>query len=388
METVELADSLHKKLNWLGMIAVCSLPGDPSPFQYANPKAIFSAGRLSEVIDVLAETQRLADANGWIAIGFVSYEAAPAFDGAFLVKAQATTTPLAYFCLYDPRERSIFKPESIDGLAGLQWKESISRNRYKEGIAHVKECIRAGETYQVNYTFRLYSEFKGDPDILFARMHRHQPTPYSLFLKTSDFAVNSVSPELFFHLEGNTIVCRPMKGTIHRGSTVESDAAQSKWLGGSEKNKAENVMIVDMIRNDLGRIARTGSVSVEKLFALEEYPTLWQMTSTVSAKTDVSVADIFRALFPCASITGAPKVRTMEIIRAIECSPRGIYTGALGYILPNRVARFSVAIRTAFVDRKAALLTLGVGGGIVYDSNEEAEYNEAMLKAEFLKRET
>ncbi|HQV63786.1 MAG TPA: chorismate-binding protein, partial [Anaerolineales bacterium] len=196
------------------------------------------------------------------------------------------------------------------------------------------------------------------------------------------------SPELFFKLDGNKIFSRPMKGTVKRGRTTTEDKELANWLHSSEKNRAENVMIVDMIRNDLGRIAKIGSVHVPELFTIEKYPTLLQMTSTVQARTDVSLDEIFSALFPCASITGAPKVSTMNIIAELETTPRRVYTGSIGYFSPNRKAQFSVAIRTAIIDRESSRAEYGVGGGIVWDSTSADEYSEALLKARVLTERT
>jgi para-aminobenzoate synthetase/4-amino-4-deoxychorismate lyase len=189
---------------------------------------------------------------------------------------------------------------------------------------------------------------------------------------------------LFFQLDDQTITCRPMKGTVKRGRTTFEDLEQSNWLKNSSKNRAENVMIVDMIRNDLGRIAKIGSVQVAELFQTERYPTLWQMTSTVSAQTHASVTDIFRGLFPCASITGAPKISTMKIIHDLEKTPRKIYTGSIGYLFPERKAKFNVAIRTALIDTGTRKAEYGLGGGIVWDSTSDDEYAEALLKARLL----
>jgi para-aminobenzoate synthetase/4-amino-4-deoxychorismate lyase len=189
---------------------------------------------------------------------------------------------------------------------------------------------------------------------------------------------------MFFQLDGNTIACRPMKGTAQRGRTTIEDHEQSEWLKNSEKNRAENVMIVDMIRNDLGKIADVGSVRVPHLFETERYPTLWQMTSTVTAKTNASLTEIFTALFPCGSITGAPKISTMKIITELEDSPRKLYTGTIGYISPRRKASFNVAIRTLLIDKQSQLAEYGVGGGVVWDSSSTDEYAEALLKAQIL----
>jgi para-aminobenzoate synthetase / 4-amino-4-deoxychorismate lyase len=218
---------------------------------------------------------------------------------------------------------------------------------------------------------------------LFTHLARSQ-NKYAAYLDIGDWAICSASHELFFDLDDDVITGRPMKGTVKRGRTTDEDTNISDWLRASTKNRAENVMIVDMIRNDIGRIAEVGSVHVPELFTIEKYPTLFQMTSTVKAKTKASVTEIFTALFPCASITGAPKVSTMNIIAELETSPRRIYCGSIGYIAPNRKARFNVAIRTALVDKQNSTAEFGLGGGIVWDSTSADEYGEALLKARVL----
>jgi para-aminobenzoate synthetase/4-amino-4-deoxychorismate lyase len=230
---------------------------------------------------------------------------------------------------------------------------------------------------------RLIADVAPDSVSLFLHLAQTQ-NKYAAFIETDDFAICSASPELFFELNGETIFSKPMKGTMKRGRTTKEDLHNLNWLRASEKNRAENVMIVDMLRNDLGKIAQSGSVHVPELFAIEKYSTLFQMTSTVQAKTNASVTKIFSALFPCASITGAPKVSTMKIIKELETSPRKIYTGSIGYISPNRQARFNVAIRTALIDKKNKTAEYGVGGGIVWDSEDKDEFEEALLKAKVL----
>ncbi|HEY5728986.1 MAG TPA: chorismate-binding protein, partial [Anaerolineales bacterium] len=227
------------------------------------------------------------------------------------------------------------------------------------------------------------TEFKTDPWNFFLHLAQTQNN-HAAYIDMGHYVIASASPELFFQLDGGTITCRPMKGTVKRGRITLEDKEKAEWLHNSEKNRAENVMIVDMIRNDLGHIAKIGSVHVPELFTTEKYPTLWQMTSTVRATTSTSITNIFKALFPCASITGAPKVSTMKIITDLETTPRKIYTGSIGYISPNRKALFNVAIRTALIDREEQTAEYGVGGGIVWDSTSTNEYAEALLKARVL----
>jgi para-aminobenzoate synthetase/4-amino-4-deoxychorismate lyase len=219
---------------------------------------------------------------------------------------------------------------------------------------------------------------------LFLDLAQAQEPAYAAYIDAGSHVVCSASPELFFELDGADLRSRPMKGTIGRGRTLIEDRTQAEWLYLSEKNRAENVMIVDMIRNDMGRVGQIGSVAVPRLFDVERYPTLWQMTSTVTCKTTASLAAIMAALFPCASITGAPKVSTMQIITELETRPRGVYTGCVGYMAPGRQARFNVAIRTVVVDRATGSAEFGVGGGIVWDSGSESEYGESLTKAQIL----
>ena len=248
--------------------------------------------------------------------------------------------------------------------AGLNdWQPSITAEEYAAVIGGLRDAIAAGETYQVNYTFRLRQPAPSDPWGLFEDLVAAQQAPYAAFVETADFALCSASPELFFQLEGQRIVSRPMKGTMARGRWYAEDQARARELAASEKDRAENAMIVDMMRNDLGRIARVGSVRVSDLFRVERYPTLWQMTSCVSAETSAGLAEIFAALFPCASITGAPKANTMRIIAESETEPRRIYTGSIGHLAPGRRARFNVAIRTVLVDKARREAEFGVGGG-------------------------
>jgi para-aminobenzoate synthetase/4-amino-4-deoxychorismate lyase len=265
-----------------------------------------------------------------------------------------------------------------------RWHPTLTRGEYARALCAIHEAIGAGEVYQVNYTFRLRAPFSGDLLPLFWQLYERQPVPYAAYLDTGAHAIASLSPELFFALDGERITTRPMKGTAPRGLTPADDLQQAERLTRCPKNRAENLMIVDMARNDLGRIARIGSVRVPRLFEAERYATLWQMTSTVVACTDAPLPEIFRALFPAASITGAPKIRATHVIHALERAPRGVYTGAIGVVLPDRHAQFNVAIRTLHYDKVAAQLTFGVGSGIVWDSEQVAEYEECLTKAQVL----
>lgn len=350
--------------------------------RFADPVDIVSVSALPDVVPTLGALEARVNADGLYAAGFISYDAAPAFDRALASRCDAET-PLLWFGLF--RAPAVIEvPATIRDAAPLGWAPSISRPGFDAAIARIKTHIADGDTYQVNYTFRLRATLDQSPWELFCELVQAQPTAHAAFIDTGRHAICSVSPELFFDLDGHTLTCRPMKGTARRGRFPDEDTARGEWLRTSEKNRAENVMIVDMIRNDIGRVADVGSVGVTDLFQVERYPTVWQMTSTVTGQTDASVADIIAALFPCASITGAPKARTTEIIAALETTPRGLYTGAIGVIAPHRRAHFSVAIRTVTIDTATHTAEYGVGGGVTWESEAGDEYDECLAKARVL----
>src|SRR5258706_3286431 len=364
---------------------------------FTKPHRVIQIDMINDVIPALHEIEDLIKINGWHAAGFLSYEAAPAFESALrderselIGKSSRSAAredfPLLWFGLYPP-PRVVSLPEPASPQPALSWLPTVDRNTYDSAIAQIKDQIADGRTYQVNYTMRLQADFNIDAWNFFLHLAQTQNN-HAAYIDTGRYVICSASPELFFQLDGETISCRPMKGTRPRGRTTLEDAEQARALREAKKDRAENIMIVDMIRNDLGRIARIGSVQANELFTVEKYPTLWQMTSTVTAKTDASLTEIFTALFPCASITGAPKVSTMRIISELETSPRKLYTGSIGHIAPARKATFNVAIRTVVIDRATQTAEYGVGGGIVWDSTSTDEYAEALLKARVLNEPT
>jgi para-aminobenzoate synthetase/4-amino-4-deoxychorismate lyase len=277
---------------------------------------------------------------------------------------------------------SSFLEDASDTLLHAS-KLSIGRRKYRVKLATIRRLIQAGEVYQINFTTRVQLKAKYDAWKLFGALFRRHPVPYAAFLNTGAEQIVSLSPELFFQIDRGRIVVKPMKGTAPRGRLLEDDIVSAEELRASPKNRAENVMIVDLMRNDLGRICRTGSVKTPKLFEVERYPTLWQMTSTIEGELieGCTAESIVRALFPSGSVTGAPKIRAMEHIATLEDSPRGVYTGAIGFFAPRR-AGFSVAIRTIALHKKSG--TMGVGGGITYDSVASTEWEECQWKAAFL----
>ncbi|MGN6617903.1 MAG: aminodeoxychorismate synthase component I [Ilyomonas sp.] len=362
-----------------------SADGVVKPLVFTSPYKIITTAKIEEVIPCIELIQQAVD-EGYYAAGFLSYESASAFDTAFHTKT-SSPVPLLWFGLFSQPSPEEIKSESFYSIT--EWKSSVSEAEYREAIQSIKKVIQRGDTYQVNYTIRLNSYFKGDAFAFFNKLKKAQASNYCAYINTGEHSILSASPELFFHVKEEEIITRPMKGTIKRGYTFLEDEENAKWLYHSEKNRAENVMIVDMLRNDLSVIAQNGTVEAIKLFEVEKYPTVYQMTSTVKAKLckGVKLMDIFNALFPAASVTGAPKASTMKVISEVETQPRGVYCGAIGYITPLKEAVFNVPIRTVVIEQRTGKAIYGVGGGVTSNSTAEDEYNEISTKARFLQEE-
>ncbi len=351
---------------------------------FVDPVHHFVAEALDEVGDVIDAAEAAAKSGLWVA-GFVSYDAGPAFDSAIRAHRDPSTPLVAFAAFADARPSR--------GPAGRlfetgEWAPSDRQDQFEGSVRTIRERIAAGDTYQVNYTMRLHADFEGDPEGLFAALCRAQRADHLAFIDLGEAAVCSASPELGIRRVGRQVETRPMKGTRPRHPDPVTDRDLAEELLASEKDRAENTMIVDMARNDLGRIAEIGTVETTALHTVESYPTVHQLTSTVVARTDATLRELFGATFPGASITGAPKVATSHIITELEREPRGIYTGAVGLIEPGGDAEFNIAIRTAWIDQRSGQATYGVGGGIVWDSDETAEWNEAHDKARVLHRAT
>jgi para-aminobenzoate synthetase/4-amino-4-deoxychorismate lyase len=348
--------------------------------EFRDPLRVLEAGRLEEVLPAIREAEALA-AEGFHAAGFIAYEAAPAFDPALRVRADSAFPLCGLGIFRAPRRIELPPPSPASGA--IAWNPSVARAEYGAAFDRVKEELASGNSYQVNLSFRLYAELAEDPWEVFLRMGGNGGR-YSAYLDTGRWVVASASPELFLEVDGKRLLCMPMKGTAPRGLWPAEDRRRADDLRASEKDRAENLMIVDMVRNDLGRVAEAGSVRVPDLFSVERYPNLWQMTSTVRALSSAPVGELCRAAFPCASITGAPKVAAMGIIAELETSPRRVYTGSIAHIAPGRKATLSVAIRTLLFDRETRRAEYGVGGAVVWDSTAVSEYDEAMLKSRAL----
>ena len=349
------------------------------------PARVLETRYSCEIAGLIRDVDEIARRDRLHAVGFLAYEAGAAFG--LDVPQPESALPLAWFALFDERHvREITPPDATASYDVGDLRPSMEWPAFEHAIARIREHLASGDTYQVNYTLQLLGAFSGDPVSFFADLARAQRGRYAALLRMGTMSICSASPELFFSRRGSQITARPMKGTSARGRTLAEDEARAAALRASEKERAENVMVVDMMRSDLGRVAETGSVDVPELFVTERYPTLWQMTSEIVARSNAGLADIFAATFPAASITGAPKVRTMQIIKDLETGPRGVYTGAIGYVAPDGAAQFNVAIRTAVIDHQAGRLSFGIGSGVVWDSDARREYDECLLKAEVLRQ--
>jgi para-aminobenzoate synthetase component 1 len=340
-----------------------------------------SADDLPIAFNAIAEAQAQ---GAWLA-GYMSYELGMFLDPALHGRARTDgALPLLEFGVYTA-------PKPLDTAQHVvkvrtDLSPAWTLERYTSAFDRAKSYIEAGDCYQVNLTFPLSVQCDGSARQLYDALCARQPVPFGAYIETDHHTLLSRSPELFFKtdVEGH-ITVRPMKGTVARGADAVQDAAAKAWLVASEKDQAENLMIVDLLRNDLSRVSEIGSVKVPYLFDIEAYETVYQMTSTVTAQLlpDTDFYDLCNALFPCGSITGAPKIRAMEIIDELEQAPRGAYCGAIGWIAPDGASEFNVAIRTLVFEKGSNTGRLNVGGGLVYDSQAELEYNEALLKAEF-----
>jgi para-aminobenzoate synthetase/4-amino-4-deoxychorismate lyase len=354
---------------------------------FGLPVATWFAYSLDEVLPAIHWAEQSALDGYWVAVA-LSYEAAPAFDHVLRVHTREAF-PLACILIFDSIDScAVPLADSQDAYQTSAWLPQITYDKYHRDVRRILKYITVGDTYQVNYSFPLRCEFTGSSWDWYRDLCSAQQAGFCAYLDLGRYHLLSLSPELFFQRSGNRLVTRPMKGTMPRGRWLEEDDTKAKELRASQKNQAENVMIADLLRNDLGKISVPGSVKLTSLFGLEKYDTLWQMTSTIESECQagLKLTDIFRALFPCGSITGAPKIRTMEIIHEVETLTRDIYTGAIGFLKPGGDCIFNVAIRTILLDTQTGQATFGIGGGITSDSTPAAEYEEAVLKASFLNR--
>lgn len=373
------------------------LHGVAQRLAFGHPSAVYSARRVEEVVDVLAAVERQAKAGSWC-VGYVAYEAAPAFDPGLICHEPVDGLPLAMFAVFPaPVVPQLRSAPSSAGMWGA-WRDTAAPGIFDAEVAAIQRDIVDGRFYQVNYTTRLRAPWFGGTRGLFDALRNAQPHAYSAYLDFGRWQICSVSPELFFEFQPvrgpvpPTLSFRPMKGTAARppvpADDPAADCAAADALRASVKDRAENLMIVDLLRNDASRVAELGSVRVPRLFDVEAWTGVWQMTSTIECqpRPAVGLADIFGAVFPCGSVTGAPKAEAMRAIGEIESSARGVYCGAIGVVLPGGAARFNVAIRTVVVDRVMQMAECGIGSGIVADSTIDGERDEWRMKQGFLQR--
>ncbi|MFC1631694.1 aminodeoxychorismate synthase component I [Candidatus Omnitrophota bacterium] len=378
-------------------------------YLFLRPKKIISTFKVEQVEECLRALDQALKAGYYVA-GFMAYEAGQAFEER-LTSNNTFQSPLLWFGVYDQPlvynhrqrrfradtqlARRLIKKISGAACAGHQpfilkkIKPNISLGSYLRAIDKIKQLIASGFTYQVNYTFKLKFSFSGNSSDLFLKLRNNQHVAYSALLRLKKFDILSFSPELFFRREGQRLMVRPMKGTAERGKDTREDAEMARSLRSCLKNRSENLMIVDLLRNDLGRISRTASINVPQLFNIERYRTLFQMTSDIRSRlrSSYSACDIFRHIFPSGSVTGAPKIKTMQIIQQLEKEPRNVYTGSIGFFSPRKKGIFNVAIRTVLINKRNQKGEMGVGSGIVYDSDPKKEYAECCLKANFLTKD-
>ncbi|MDA3798741.1 MAG: aminodeoxychorismate synthase component I [Kiritimatiellae bacterium] len=372
--------NILEQLNKPGTI-ICKLPNSNEFGLFCNPEKIIQVDNPNDILNAIRQIQIAVDNNKFIA-GFISYEASIVFDSAFKCK-KLKNFPYLFLGIYDSFTKIKDIPEETYALPPNFFKPDISETEYNQKIKDILEHIRAGDIYQANFTIRLFGKAIDSPEKLFLSLANSHPVPYASFVNMGKTKIVSISPELFIEQNDNSIISLPMKGTAKRKPIFQQDLDQAEKLSKSKKDQAENVMIVDMVRNDFGRICQSGSIYVDPLFHVDTYKTLHQMISKVHGKIreNTNLENILKATFPAASITGAPKIRAMEIINELESSPRKVYTGSIGCILPNKKMCFNVAIRTLICEENKT--ELSVGSGIVADSKQKSEWKECLLKSNF-----
>ncbi len=352
---------------------------------FSRPRALLTA-RDAETFEIMLDRAERARRDGFWLAGYMAYEAGYLLEPKLRpLLPEGRRGPLLCFGVFDPPEdRPVSRP-AVAGAALVDAKPAWNSSDYERRFERLHGHLRAGDCYQANLTFPIQARWRGEPEGLFDALGARQPVRYGALVALGWPVIVSRSPELFFQVSRDGwIETLPMKGTAPRGATPEEDAAQKAFLRNDPKNQAENRMIVDLLRNDISRISEVGTLEVPELFHVETYPTVHQMVSRVRARIRpaTGLREIFAALFPCGSVTGAPKIRAMEILRELETGPREAYCGAIGWAAPDGTMRFNVAIRTVslFADGEAIY---NVGGGVVFDSTADGEYEEALLKARF-----
>jgi len=339
------------------------------------------ASQLLPTLQLILEYQT----RGYWAALLLDYELGEWLEPALGLESKTTAPCLVAHIFRNARQTEPWQPHTGHGARIIKAEPDITQSRYLKDVEYIRNLIRAGEVYQVNYTFNLNVEISGDPQTLYRHLAHQHPSAHAAYIEDDTRTVLSVSPELFIQRRGNTLTSRPMKGTAPRHPDPTQDVRSGQALQTSSKNRAENLMIVDLVRNDMNRVASVGSVEVPHLFTLEAYPSVWALTSTITAQLPESITlyDLLRALFPCGSITGAPKIAAMRAIRKLESRPRGLYCGSIGWLAPNGDFSFNIAIRTLVLENKRCGY-YAIGSGIVDDSKPEEEWQECFWKARIL----
>ena len=372
-----------------------SSPEQSNNLLFSNPQNEIIAHNNDELPAALEKIEQVKK-QGLYVCGYLAYEAAYYFLDKNIPNTKNPEQPLLYFIAFKDLHRpsreqidQVLKQDKASQPCIYDLKLNVPEKNYIKTIARIKKYIEAGDTYQINYTIKYNFKLQGNSTSLYKALRKTQPVEFGALLNFTQSKIVSLSPELFIHKKKDVLTSKPMKGTAKRGATKKEDQEIIRFLKADSKTLSENVMIVDLIRNDFGRICRTGSVKVKNLFQVQTFKSIHQMISTVKGtlKKGLSFTDILFSLFPCGSITGAPKIRTMEIINELETEARGIYTGAIGYLLPNDDFYFNVPIRTIVVgdgsDEKKC--EMGIGSGIIHESDAHDEFAECLLKANFLR---
>jgi len=358
-----------------------SIQFEKKPLLFRNPKFIISCFDPSSFAACFKDIEN-ALSQGYYLAGFLSYEAGYCFEEK-LLENKVYDFPLIYLGAYESPVKCGISPETKTSQSILKdLSLNITRDKYFSNIRAIRDYIAQGEVYQITYCIKLLFKFRGDPLSLYKLLLKEQPVPYPAYIETDKFHILSCSPEMFIKKESTHTVTKPMKGTWRRGGNMISDFAARVRFQYDYKNRAENVMIADLLRNDLGRIG--SDIKAPRLFEVARYKTLFQMTSTVTGRLEryIPIYELLASLFPSGSVTGAPKIRAMQIIKELEAEERKIYTGVIGYIAPDRNLFFNIPIRTLLI--REGIGEMGIGGGIVWDSTPEGEWDESMLKAKFL----
>lgn len=366
-----------------------------SSYIFMEPKEIIPVYIKNDIENALRLVDKYLE-KGLVGYCLIDYEAGYLLENKLENFIESNRQKLMQFFFFDEKDVAKIKSSKIEyseydseSFSISEYKLNTSQTKFFNDIEKIKQYISEGDTYQVNYTVKGKFNFSGSYASFFKNLLFNQSAEYSAFINNENNYIISLSPELFFRTDNNKIITKPMKGTLSRSKDLQSDALRAFELEKSEKNRAENLMIVDLLRNDLGKICKYGTVKVDKLFGIEKYESLFQMVSTIEGKlkTKISLSDIIKNMFPCGSITGAPKIRTMEIIKELEEEERGIYTGSIG-MMSKESSVFNVAIRTIKIEKETGRGEVGLGSGIVWDSEQEKEYNETILKSEFLTNHT